>query len=65
MEDRAIPIKDDLFNNLNPEEIVFFLKMLLYTLSDDKISNIPQILPIEGQILLVKIEICGRNRRSR
>ena len=51
MEDRAIPIKDDLFNKLDPEEIVnFFENAGLY--ADEKISNVPPVLPIEGQIFL-------------
>ena len=50
MEDRAVPIKDDLFNNLDPEGIVnFFENVALYT---DKISNVPPVLPVEGQIFL-------------
>lgn len=58
MEDRAIPIKDDLFNNLDPEEIVnFFENAALYT--DDKISNVPPVLPIEGQIFLFDL---GKDR---
>ena len=43
-----------LFNNLDPEEIVeFFENAALYT--DNKISNVPPVLPIEGQINQIKI----------
>ena len=50
MEDRAIPVKDDLFDNLDPEKVVEFFESSKFT--EDKISNVPLVLPIEGQIFL-------------
>ena len=51
MEDRAIPVKDDLFDNLDPEKVVEFFESNKFT--EDKISNVPPVLPIEGQIFLI------------
>ena len=53
MEDRVIPIKDDLFNNLAPEEIVeIYENAALYK---DKISNVPSVLPIGGQMFIFNL----------
>ena len=53
MEDRAIPIKDDLFNNLAPEEIVeIYENAALYK---DKINNVPPVLPIGSQMFIFNL----------
>ena len=53
MEDRAIPIKDDWFNNLAPKEIVeIYENAALYK---DKISNVPPVLPIGGQMFIFNL----------
>ena len=52
MDDHSsVPIKDDGFHNLAPEEIVEIFENAT-SLYKDKISNVPPVHPIEGQIFL-------------
>ena len=47
----AVPIKDDCFNNLAPEEIVEIFENAV-GLYKDKFSNVPPVLPVEGQMFI-------------
>ena len=52
MDDHSsVPIKDNGFHNLAPEEIVEIFENAT-SLYKDKISNVPPVHPIEGQIFL-------------